>query len=170
MLGGDGQEGSRPMTDPRRHESADFGDYQPLDGSDSLEGPPGDDPLDRGVIAPQHWSAGMRHGTTAGEQADGESLDDLLAEEEPDETAGDELPGDYAEDLDADEEYEGGIRPDDAEPRAGRLLAFDEGSHPARTAELLAHDEGIDGGAASAEEAAMHVIAGDDADPGGITG
>jgi hypothetical protein len=154
------------MTSDQHHESSDLGDYQPLDGSDSLEGDPAEDPLDRGVVPPQHWSAGMRQGTTADEQAEGESLDDLLAEEEPDETAedGEELPEDYAEDLDADSDYADGIRIDDGpDPRAGRLVGYDEGAHSSRTAELYAHDEARDGDASSAEEAAVHLV-GDDED------
>jgi hypothetical protein len=73
------------MPDSRKHESQDLEDYETGDASDTLEGPPGDDPLDRGVSAPQHWSAGMRD-AWRGEE-DSESLDELLAEEEPDETA-----------------------------------------------------------------------------------
>jgi hypothetical protein len=72
------------MPDERRHESADLEDYQVLDASDTLNGAPGDDPLDRGVVAPDRWSAGIRFGTTVAEQQWGESLDRALAEEEPD--------------------------------------------------------------------------------------
>ena len=67
------------MPDETRHESADLEDYEVLDASDTLDGEPGDDPLDRGVAAPGRWSAGMRYGTTAAEQQEGESLDRLLA-------------------------------------------------------------------------------------------
>jgi len=42
--------------------------------------------------------------------------------------------------------------------RAGRLVAPDEGAHGGGNADLAAWDVGIDGGAASAEEAAMHVV------------
>ena len=42
--------------------------------------------------------------------------------------------------------------------RSGRLVAPDEGSHPGGNADLCARDVGIDGAAASAEEAAMHVV------------
>src|SRR6266567_8891484 len=77
-------ERSCDMPDETRYESADLEDYEVQDASDTLEGDPGDDPLDRGVIPPQHWSAGMRFGSTAAEQEAGESLDQLLAEEEPD--------------------------------------------------------------------------------------
>lgn len=113
--------------------------------SDSLTGDPGDpggDPLDRGVAPPERWSAGMRFGVTADEQKAGESLDQLLSEEEPDPA------------LDVD----GLLLDDGPDPRAGRLVAQDEGAHPDVEAGLVAHDVGIDGGAATAEEAAVHVV------------
>ena len=72
------------MPDDRRHESADLEDYEVLDGADTLNGAPGDDPLDRGIVTPEHWSAGMRFGSAAAEQGTGESQDQLLAAEEPD--------------------------------------------------------------------------------------
>lgn len=50
------------MPDDRRRESADLGDYKVLDGTDTLNGAPGDDPLDRGVVTPEHWSAAIRYG------------------------------------------------------------------------------------------------------------
>src|ERR1700755_2747736 len=49
------------MTDPRKHESEDLEDYEVLDANDTLDGNPGDDPLDRGVAAPDRWSAGTRY-------------------------------------------------------------------------------------------------------------
>ncbi len=39
---------------------------------------------------------------------------------------------------------------DGPDPRVGRLVAPDEGSHPVRVTDLLARDEGIDGGWATA--------------------
>lgn len=155
------------MPDETRHESADLEDYEVLDASDTLDGEPGDDPLDRGVVTPERWSAGMRFGTTAGEQQEGESLDRLLAEEEPDTAYGadDEEPLDAAGDDDAaDEDIDGLLLDDGPDPRAGRLVAEDEGAHPAEEADLVAHDTGIDGGAATAEEAAVHVVDEDDYD------
>src|SRR5215472_3089420 len=127
------------MPDETRHESADLEDYEVLDASDTLDGEPGDDPLDRGVATPERWSAGMRFGTTAGEQQDGESLDDLLAEEEPDTPSDvdDEDPEDFAGDPDAaDEDLDGLLLDDGADPRAGRLVAEDEGAHPDTEADL----------------------------------
>jgi hypothetical protein len=155
------------MPDETRHESADLEDYEVLDASDTLDGEPGDDPLDRGVVTPERWSAGMRFGTTAGEQQEGESLDRLLAEEEPDTANGadDEEPWEAAGDDDAaDEDIDGLLLDDGPDPRAGRLVAEDEGAHPAEEADLVARDTGIDGGAATAEEAAVHVVDEDDYD------
>jgi len=155
------------MPDEPRHESADLEDYQVQDASDTLDGDPGDDPLDRGVAPPQRWSAGMRFGTTAQEQEAGESLDQLLAEEEPDTEADadDEWPGDIEGDEDAaDEDVDGLLLDDGPDPRAGRLVAEDEGAHPVGEADLIARDVGIDGAAATAEEAAVHVVDEDDYD------
>jgi hypothetical protein len=53
---------------------------------------------------------------------------------------------------------------DGPDPRAGRLVAEDEGAHQVSETDLVAHDTGVDGGAATAEEAAMHVVADDDTD------
>jgi hypothetical protein len=155
------------MPDETRHESADLEDYEVEDASDTLTGDPGNDPLDRGVATPERWSAGMRFGTTAGEQQGGESLDDLLAEEEPDTPSDldDEEPEDSAGDPDAAEEDLDGLLLDDGpDPRAGRLVAEDEGAHADTEADLVANDAGIDGGAATAEEAAVHVVEEDDYD------
>jgi len=55
-----------------------------LDASDTLDGDPGDDPLDQGIAPADRWSPADRYGTTAAEEEAGESLDQLLAEEEPD--------------------------------------------------------------------------------------
>jgi hypothetical protein len=43
-------------------------------------------------------------------------------------------------------------------------VAEDEGAHPVADADLVARDVGIDGAAASAEEAAVHVVDEDDYD------
>ncbi|HEV2377112.1 MAG TPA: DUF5709 domain-containing protein [Streptosporangiaceae bacterium] len=155
------------MPDDRRYESADLRDYEVDDAYDTLDGSPGDDPLDRGVVPPQHWSAGMKFGSTAAEEEAGESLDQRLAEEEPDITFEDDeqSPGDIAADEDAaDEDVDGLLLDDGPAPRAGRLVAADEGAHSPTESHLVARDEGVDGGAASAEEAAVHVVTDDDYD------
>jgi uncharacterized protein DUF5709 len=118
-----------------QHESADLEDYEVEDAADTLDGDPGDDPLDRGVIPPQRWSTASRFGTTTAEQEDGESLDQMLAEEEPD------LEG---------------------EPDDERIE--DIQGDPVAEPDLVARDTGIDGGAATAEEAAVHMVDSDDYD------
>jgi len=63
------------MTDPNE---------RPLDEIEQLdEDELGVDPLERGVDPPEHWSAAARHGTTPRELREGETLDQRLAQEEP---------------------------------------------------------------------------------------
>jgi len=112
------------------------------------------DPLDTGILPPDHWSAAEGFGNTPEEERRGESLDQLLAEEEPD--IGADL--DLEEGEDPDEDTISDEWPDGPEPRAGRLVAEDEGAHEDVEQEAIARDVGIDGGAAGAEEAAVHVI------------
>lgn len=50
------------------------------------------------------------------------------------------------------------------EPRSGRLVEPDEGAHPDEEKDMVAYDAGISGGAASAEEAAVHVVDEDETD------
>jgi len=152
------------MTDSDQgpHESADLEDYEVEDASDTLIGDPGDDPLDRGVAPPERWTGAIRRG----DQDERESLDDLLAEEEPDIAFDDDEDlADLEDDEGAgDEDVDGLLLDDGPDPRAGRLVAPDEGTHPVDVTDLLARDVGIDGGAATAEEAAMHVVEEDDDD------
>ena len=154
------------MPEENQHESADLEDYEVEDASDTLDGQPGDDPLDAGVIPPQHWTSAIRYGTTGAEQEDGESLDQLLAEEDPDDNVDEDGdPADTAADPDAaDEDLDGLLLDDGPDPRAGRLVAEDEDSDLDADGDLVAHDAGIDGGASTAEEAAMHVVESDDYD------
>jgi hypothetical protein len=177
------------MPDETRHESEDLEDFETRDASETLAGNPGDDPLDTGLAPPERWSAAMRYGTTAQEQEQGESLDQILAEEEPDvfaqqsqedgedEEDADEDEADYASNADytasddddededvADQDLDGQLLDDGPDPRAGRLVASDEGTRADGEADLVATDVGIDGGGASAEEAALHVVEDDDTD------
>jgi uncharacterized protein DUF5709 len=157
------------MPDETRHESEDLKDYQVQDSTDTLSGAPGDDPLDRGVVPPERWSAGVRFGDTATEQSQGESLDQLLAEEEPDPVLDFDEDEDEDEDLEddddaGDEDVDGLLLDDGPDPRAGRLVAEDEGAHPNEEEDLVARDVGTDGGGATAEEAAVHIVEEDDYD------
>jgi hypothetical protein len=152
------------MPDSREHESEDLRDYEVLDGSDTLEGRPGDDPLDRGVATPDRWSAGMRY-ALEGEE-DEESLDELLDEEEPD--IDDDSDDETWDENATDQDVTSYRRDEGADLRAGRLVTedesdYDDGDSPrVLEDELVARDEGIDGGGASAEEAALHVTDGDE--------
>jgi hypothetical protein len=130
---------------------------QPQDTGDSLADSDRGlaDPLDEGYSPPEKWSVGQGYGNTPLEESLGETLDQRLAQEDPepdpyapaDET-GDEDAGDV---VDAGEVESGPVR-------AGRLVAEDEGAHADTEKDLVARDVGIDGAAASAEEAAVHVI------------
>ncbi|HYK66644.1 MAG TPA: DUF5709 domain-containing protein [Streptosporangiaceae bacterium] len=147
----------------RQHESEDLEDYEVLDTSDTLTGPPGDDPLDRGVATPERWSAPIRSGGTAEEQENGESLDELLAEEEPDVGAGGDGDDEFAglDENEPDYDVRRALAADGPDPRAGRLISHldgDESSSWVDDGESVGFDAGIDSGGATAEEAAVHVL------------
>lgn len=121
-----------------------------------------DDVLDEGYSPPDHAPHGMGRDSSTDYERDGsETLDQLLSEEEPDPAMGlddsrDEAGRGRADAAERDSEF-----PRDDEVgggRSGRLLAPDEGVNPDEDSELFATDVGIDAGAASAEEAAVHVI------------
>ncbi|GHA49508.1 hypothetical protein GCM10010372_56800 [Streptomyces tauricus] len=128
-------------------------DAAPLDLQDAVDERTYDDVLDEGYSPPEKPLGVNKTGVTAAEQHEGESLDERLRQEVPDEEtpAGDsvgDLP--YGEGETAD--------PEVGDERAGRLVAPDEGAHEDMTKEAVASDIGIDGGAAGAEEAAVHLI------------
>jgi hypothetical protein len=114
-----------------------------------------DDVLDEGYSPPERpYRRGSRGSTSA-------SLDQLVAEEEPDPAMQIYDPFDKDEQQRSDEaerETEFPQRTGVGRARAGRLVAPDQGFGEDVDADLVADDVGIDGGAASAEEAAVHVI------------
>ncbi|MDX6373055.1 MAG: hypothetical protein QOD98_2043 [Nocardioidaceae bacterium] len=126
----------------------DFEDQ--LTNEDTLDDPEGEveDELDRGTAPPDRWSTGQGFGNTAYEEATGESLDQRVAQEEPEADPYD-ATGDDDEDLDDGEV---------GDERAGRLVDLDEGLGEDTEKDLVADDVGIDGAAASAEEAAVHIV------------
>jgi Family of unknown function (DUF5709) len=132
----------------------DYGDYS-VDDENQLQ--PGDtlddrgvgDLLDEGYSPPEKWSAGEGYGNTADEALQGESLDQRLRQEVPDVDP-------YA----VDGENVGG--PEVGSDRSGRLVAPDQGLSEDEEKDLVAEDIGIDGAAASAEEAAVHVVEDED--------
>ncbi|GHF13562.1 hypothetical protein GCM10014715_81450 [Streptomyces spiralis] len=128
-------------------------DAAPLDMQDAVDERTYDDTLDEGYSPPERPLGVDKHGTTAAEQHDGESLDQRLAQERPDvaEQEGDDigdLPGGEGEPVD----------PEAGTDRAGRLVAPDEGAHADTTKDEIAADKGVDAGAAGAEEAAVHIV------------
>ncbi|MFD8425970.1 DUF5709 domain-containing protein [Streptomyces sp. NPDC059466] len=116
----------------------------------------GSDPYDEGWSPPERPLGVEHRGTTAREQHEGESLDERLSEEVADPAL---------EELEADDglgdlpDGEGELLDDEVgQERVGRLVALDEGAHDDAEKDMFAEDVGIDGGAASAEEAAVHRI------------
>lgn len=107
------------------------------------------DVLDEGYTVPENWSPAQGFGNTAAEMRQGETIEQRVTQEQP-EVVKDDSPW----------------NPDPTEPRevgnkrAGRLVddrhGYDGGEDT--ESESIGHDVGISGGAASAEEAAMHVI------------
>ncbi|MFF7244335.1 DUF5709 domain-containing protein [Embleya sp. NPDC008237] len=125
----------------------DNGPDDELDLANALDEPDLDDIMDTSYSPPERPFGAEEFGTTAEEQSTGEPLDRRLARERPDvePEAGDGI-GDLPDAA-------GEVRDDQAagERRTGRLLQDDEPTGSA-------HDVGIDGGAASAEEAAVHTL------------
>lgn len=113
-------------------------DDDQLDASDTLEDIVTEDVLDEGY-SPNERDTRVHWGETALEEAMGESLDLRLSQEEPDDW--DRVPR-YRED-----------------DRSGRIEAVAEGTWQQ---DGYARDVGVSGGAASAEEAAMHTVDLDD--------
>jgi hypothetical protein len=120
-------------------------DENQLQPEDTLDHHGPVDVLDEGYSPPDREPAHLKHGMTREEQRRGETLEERLAEEEPDVDP-------YADDNDYGT----------ADPRAGRLVAPDEGSGEDSESNEVARDIGIDGAGASAEEAAMHVMESED--------
>lgn len=131
-----------------------------LTPEDTLADADVDDELDRGYSPPEKYSAAQGYGNTPWEAAHDRPLDARLAEEQPEPDPRAEAGDDDGLPHDADES--GGREVGDE--RSGRLVAPDAGLGEDREKDLVAEDIGIDGAAASAEEAAMHVVSEDELD------
>ncbi|MFC7360476.1 DUF5709 domain-containing protein [Nocardioides astragali] len=132
-------------------------DEDQLQSGDTLDDNDLDDVLDRGYSPPDRPPKGYDDYPTEAEMRQGESLDERLAEEEPEVDP-------YAEeeaDLDSDSEDENALDEqlglDEADERTGRLVQPDSGLGEDVDKQEIAFDVGIDGAGASAEEAAMHI-------------
>jgi hypothetical protein len=124
-----------------------------LQPDDTLDERGVEDVLDEGMSPPERPSREVARGATAADAAAGETLDERLEQEEPDPAAevdhsaqaqGDELEA--GEGTDPSDGFEIG------DERTGRLVSDDQAS------DETADDAGIDGAAASAEEAAVHTV------------
>jgi hypothetical protein len=114
-------------------ESPDLGAAVQLETAESLVGPPDTDAVDAGYSPPDRPYALDDDELTVAGQRDGETLDERLAREVPE-----EVP------VDVD--------------RAGRLADPEQLGLMERGDAIEGQDVGVDGGAASAEEAAVHVV------------
>jgi hypothetical protein len=129
--------------------SSSFSDDQ-LQSDDTLDERGVDDVLDEGMSPPERPSREVAHGVTSADDAQGETLDERLEQEEPDPAARvDHSAEAQEEELLGDE----GADPTDGlevgDERTGRLTEHDGDG---------ADDVGVDGAAASAEEAAVHTV------------
>lgn len=117
------------------------GDANQLPEEDTLVDRGVDDLLDEGYSPPERARPASSHwGETPWEESRGETLDQRVAQEEP-------------EIWDAEPRVDPSREPD----RAGRLLEDDDAVESGGN-DQFAIDAGVDGGAASAEEAAIHVV------------
>lgn len=128
-------------------------DTGPLEPEDTLDDRGVDEVLDEGYSPPERPWGVESLGTTAAEQHRPEPLEVRLSHEMPDRAVADgdgvgDLPGGDGEPWDDEV----------GERRSGRLVAPDEGAHTDEEKDLVASDIGIDGAAASAEEAAVHEV------------
>jgi hypothetical protein len=123
-------------TSDDRSEQLDQDQFQP---GTSLEDRGVDDALDEGYSPPERYSALIREG-------EHETLDQRLSEEIPE-------PDPYAEE-DVEDIDDGEV----GDQRAGRLVEPNQGIGPDTEKDLIGEDVGIDASAASAEEAAMHIV------------
>jgi hypothetical protein len=121
---------------------------QPQGDGDSLVDDRGlAEPLDEGYSPPEKWSVAEGYGNTPLEEEMGETLDQRIAQEEPE-------PDPYEQAAREHEDVSGEV----GSRRAGRLVDEDEGLGPDEEKDLVGTDVGIDGAGASAEEAAVYVV------------
>lgn len=143
---------------PRVHEyeeqpqAPDLGYAVQLETAMTLVSPPCRDALDAGYV-PADWPFVLDEDTTAAHLSEPETLDERLRRERPDVLRfAEEVP------VPVDEEIGASLA---GERRSGRLVAAFISGNGVYSNSLLGVDCGIDGGACSAEEAAMHDLVDD---------
>lgn len=144
-------------------QAADLGASVQLETAESVVGPPNADPLDAGYVPPDRPLA-LDEAPTSAELREPETLGERLARERPDTGAEpDQVPG-----------VGPGVGPGPdgiaGDERSGRLVSAEPTAIEATGGGSLestdAVDTGIAGGAASAEEAAVHEWDGGPSEPG----
>lgn len=133
---------------PDREEQLDQDQLQP---GTNLEDRGVADALDEGYSPPEKPSVLLREG-------EHDTLDARLAEEVPEADPYAE-PEDIGGGVPAEADF---LDLETGDERAGRLIEPNQGIGPDTEKDLIGQDAGIDAGAASAEEAAMHIIPDDD--------
>jgi len=133
--------------DPEIYDGYSVDDEDQPGNIDDLGDPAVADELDRGYSPPEKYSAGQGYGNTPWEEEHRETIDQRIGQEVPD-------PDPYADTGDDDFADDGEV----GDARAGRLVDVDEGLGEDTEKDLVGDDVGIDGGAASAEEAAVHIV------------
>ena len=162
------------MSEQQENMTTDLGTYSvddedQLQPEDTLVYDNVDDVLDRGYSPPDTDRGSRAHGVTAWEQHRDETIDERITQEVPDPLSaygapdnesgyddGERVGGDDPDSIAAEDDWIGDGEVGDV--RAGRLVAPDRGFGEDSEKDLVGEDVGIDGAAASAEEAAMHVI------------
>lgn len=144
-------------------------DEDQLQAEDTLVDRGVEDTLDEGYSPADRAQGSTAWGTTAWEQSQDETIEQRIKQEVPDPDSAygapdnesgldrldeDRVGGDDPDAIDAEDDFLG-----DGAARSGRLVAPDEGAHSAEEKDLIGSDVGFSGGAASAEEAAVHVAA-----------
>lgn len=122
-----------------------------LQPEDTLDDRGTGDILDEGISPPERLRGSTAKGVTSAESAEGETLEERVRQEEPDPTAQVEPEINDSEEVDDPADQFAG------DERSGRLVEPGEGAREDTEKDAVARDVGIDGGAASAEEAAVHV-------------
>ncbi|HYY09699.1 MAG TPA: DUF5709 domain-containing protein [Kineosporiaceae bacterium] len=156
-----------------------------INPEDQLTEGPMDLTLEQGYSPPERPLGLDKFGTTLAEERQGETLDQRIAQEEPDPNMEVDLVegepavragegGDVPDDIDLgsgdvpDSVFDDGVIDDGevGDARAGRLVDPDAGGTGDTEKDLVGYDVGVDGAAASAEEAAMHIVGETEADRG----
>jgi hypothetical protein len=152
------EEPAEPADDSVYTASLDTGKDEVVDLDETLGSDDIDDIMNTSYSPPEKPLGLNKFGTTLAEQRQGESLDLRVIQEIPDPCLAVDVEDPEPDEQADDTAHEVGRW------RAGRLVDPDGGVEVDTEKDMVGRDVGIDGGAASAEEAAMHIIIDDEED------